>query len=263
MKKIALLLPLALLVACTVERQTHDPHSDLGLLWVKHSAEYQAISRQVYQSATAALPRLIADTSWSALPGQKNASELPPAVILDVDETVVSNVDFQLEHERPFANYKLDEWTRRTDATPVTGVADFVAAARAQGVRVFFITNRPCELVTGNDDPCPQKQSTIDDIIEIGIETDAEHVLLSEEQGWNREKSVRRELIASTHRVIMLVGDDITDFIPCTRSKPAMPCTEGASSESRYNSVAEYTRYWGNGWYILPNPMHGSWTSAM
>ena len=57
--------------------------------------------------------------------------------------------------------------------------------------------------------------------MEIGLATDAEHVLLSEEQGWNREKSTRR------------------------------------------NSVVEHARYWGHGWYILPNPMHGSWTGVL
>jgi len=255
-------MPLALLLGCSAESQTNDPHRDLGLLWVKHSAEYQAISRQVYSSATNALPGFIEDKSWSAMPTQQNAGELPPAIILDVDETVVSNVDFQLEYERPFANHKLDEWTRSVDATPIAGVADFVAAARAQGVTVFFITNRPCELIAGNDDPCPQKQSTIDDIREVGVEADAGHVMLSEEQGWNREKSSRRELIASTHRVIMLLGDDLTDFVACTRSSPRAPCTQAATSQSRQEAVVDYSAYWGHGWYILPNPMHGSWTGA-
>lgn len=262
MKILRFVLPLALLLACTVESQTNDPKHDLGLLWVKHSAEYQALSRQVYRIATAALPGFIADTSWTAMPTQQNAEELPPAIILDVDETVVSNVDFQLEYERPFENHKLDQWTRGVDATPIAGVTEFVAAARAQGVTVFFITNRPCELIDGNDDPCPQKRSTIDDIAEVGIETDAEHVFLSEEQGWNREKSGRRELIAKTHRVIMLLGDDLSDFVACTRTTPRMPCTEAATSQGRQDAVVEYAKYWGHGWYILPNPMHGSWTVA-
>jgi acid phosphatase len=99
--------------------------------------------------------------------------------ILDVDETVVSNIDFQLTFERPFENWKLDEWTRNTAATPIHGVKEFVEAARAAGVTVFFVTNRPCEPIDGIDDPCPQRQSTIDDISEVGIETDADLVFLS------------------------------------------------------------------------------------
>ena len=262
MKILRLVLPLALLLGCSAGSQTNDPQLDLGLLWVKHSAEYHAITRQTYSNATNALPGFIEDKSWSAMPTQQNAGDLPPAIILDVDETVVSNVDFQLEYERPFENHKLDQWTSSVDATPIAGVAEFVAAARAQGVTVFFITNRPCEKIDGNDDPCPQRQSTIDDIREVGIDTDAEHVMLSEERGWTREKSSRREFIAGTHRVIMLFGDDLTDFIACARTPPKAPCTEAATSQSRQDAVIEYAAYWGHGWYILPNPMHGSWTSG-
>ena len=135
-------------------------------------------------------------------------------------------------------------------------------AARAQGVSVFFVTNRPCEPIEGIDVSCPQKRSTIDDITEVGITTDADHVMLSEEQGWNREKSGRRKLIAQTHRVIMLIGDEVGDFMSCVRNSPVDPCTNAANNESRIAAVLENSAYWGHGWYILPNPMHGSWTST-
>ena len=250
------------LSACDNTPAAHDPSKDLGLIWVKQSAEYVANARQVYHSAKMALPGFIEDRSWSALPTQENAGHLPTAIILDVDETVVSNVDFQLTYERPYANWKRDEWTRSTEATPVPGVKEFIDAVRLQGVSVFFVTNRPCELIEGIDDTCSQKRSTIDDISEVGITTDADHVMLSEEQGWNREKSGRRKLIAQTHRVIMLIGDEVGDFLPCMRNRPVAPCTEAANNETRAAAVVEHAAYWGNGWYILPNPMHGAWTNT-
>jgi 5'-nucleotidase (lipoprotein e(P4) family) len=255
-------LPLALLLGCDAQPDSNDPKKDLGLLWVKHSAEYQALSRQAYLTATKDLPVFIEDSAWSALPEQSDAAELPPAIILDVDETVVSNVDFQLDFERPFDNWKLNEWTSRTKAVEVAGVREFIEFARESGVTVFFVTNRPCELIEGVDDPCPQKKSTIDDIAEVGVVTDPEHVMLSEEQGWTREKSTRRLHVAKTHRVIMLFGDDLSDFIPCVRSSPKAPCTNVATQESRAQAVVDNAKYWGRGWYILPNPMHGSWTGA-
>ena len=241
----------------------HDPQRDLGLLWVKHAAEYQAVAKQVYRSATMALPGFVADKSWSAMPGQQDAADLPPAVILDVDETVVSNVDFQLTFERPFANQKLDSWSASVPSTPVPGVRDFVEAARAAGVTVFFLTNRPCEPIAGNDDPCPQKQTTIDDIREAGIPVEKEFISLSGEQpGWDREKLVRREVIARDYRVIMLIGDDLGDFVPCARKKVVDPCTAPGTRASRAAAIEEYDALWGAGWYILPNPMHGSWTTV-
>ena len=88
----ALAAVIFLLTACTTEVSTHVPEKDLGMLWVQHAAEYQAISRQVYGLAERDLARFIADRSWTALPGQTGAEELPPAVILDVDETVINNV---------------------------------------------------------------------------------------------------------------------------------------------------------------------------
>jgi acid phosphatase len=249
--------------ACSTTQAVHDPHKDLGLLWVKHAAEYRALSLQVYQAATLALPGFIEDRSWTVVPGNPDLRDLPPAVILDVDETVVSNVDFQLSFERPFENWKLEAWTAATPATPVPGVAAFVAAARAAGAEVFFVTNRPCEPIEGGPDPCPQKATTVQDILEVGIETDAGHVLLSEEQGWNREKLPRRQHVARTHRVIMLIGDDLGDFVPCVRTKPYPPCTAPATPESRRALVRNHEHLWGNGFYVLPNPMHGSWTSQV
>jgi acid phosphatase len=60
----------------------------------------------------------------------------------------------------------------------------------------------------------------------------------------------------------MLIGDDLGDFVPCIRKRPYTPCTDPATRESRDALVREYRDYWGSGWYMLPNPMHGSWTEA-
>lgn len=245
----------------------HDPAKDLGILWVKHSAEYQAITTQVYRDATGDLPGFIEDKTWNVLTGYVTgygaSSDLPPAVILDVDETVVSNVNFQLTYERPFANHKLDTWAANTPALPISGVKSFVDTARSLGVTVFFVTNRPCQPKAGIDDPCPQQQTTLEGIHEVGLAVDADHVMLSGEQpGWDREKQSRRELIAETHRVIMLIGDDFSDFAPCVRAKPYGSCTAAATRESRAETLERNRALWGNGWYILPNPMHGSWTSV-
>ena len=268
-RTVLFLVPLLALAACATSSPPapaspgHEPTRDLGILWVKHAAEYRAITEQVYRTAEAALPGYIADTAWSAIPGQTGAANLPPAVILDVDETVVSNVDFQLTFERPFANHKLDDWSSHYDSLAIPGVKQFVDAARAAGVTVFFVTNRPCESKAGNSDPCPQKGTTVDDIREVGIAVEPGFVMLSGERpGWDREKLVRRRHIAQTHRVIMLIGDDFGDFVPCARKKVVAPCTAPATKKSRADALKQYDSYWGAGWYLLPNPMHGSWTTV-
>jgi len=248
-------------VSCTSTPVTHSPERDFGLSWVKHAAEYGAITTQVYQAASLALPKFIDDQSWSAMPGQEDAQGLRPAVILDVDETVVSNIDFQISYERPFTNRKMYDFYQENEAIPVPGVIEFIETARQAGVAVFFVTNRPCEPIDDNPDPCPQKRAVLVEIHSLGIDADIAHVMLADEQNWDRAKIARREHIAETHRVIMLIGDDLGDFVPCVRKTLYGPCTEPATKESRRQLVDQYSGYWGNGWYILPGPTHGSWTS--
>ena len=254
---------LVLVSACATQPPAYDPEKDLGMFWVKHAAEYAAVSRQAYGMATRDLPGLIEDTSFTALPGQTDAEGLPTAVILDIDETVINNVDFQIGFERPFENYKLEFWDREHTAQPVPGVIEFVHAARDAGVTIFFLTNRPCEQYEGEDEFCPQKQTVIKGLAELGIAAEPKFVSLADERpDWKREKLVRREHIGENYRIIMVIGDDLGDFVPCARKKVVAPCTEPGTRASRTAALDTYAEYWGHGWYILPNPMHGSWTSV-
>jgi len=256
---------LAVVVTLSACVPSPDGHNgiDRGVLWVRNSAEFEALALQTYSAASDDLEKFIADPTWSALPHQNDAADLPLAIIADVDETIVSNVEFQVSLQPPFKNSKMNTWNNLNAAKPIPGAVEFVARAQNAGVQVFFLTNRPCEKIAGVEDPCRQKAVTIQDLREVGISVDADHVMLANEQlGWDREKSTRRKHIAKTHRVIMLLGDDLGDFIACTREKPLHPCTEGATIASRYAAARELNSYWGEGWYVLPNPMHGSWTTV-
>ncbi len=252
----------AFLFACTSEKSADSgPHP--GILWVRDAAEFDAIAMQAYRAASDDLPRFIADKSWTAMPGQKNYGQLPPAIIFDVDETLISNVGFQEIRVPPFKNSDLDDWNASNTATAIPGAAEFAKLARDQGVELFFVTNRPCEKKPGVSERCPQQTVTVQDINEAGIPADADHVMLANERpDWDREKVIRRNLVAQNYRVIMLVGDDLSDFIPCVRKKVYAPCKEGATVASRQRQTELYSSYWGAGWYVLPNPMHGSWTTV-
>ena len=236
---------------------------DRGVSWVRTAAEFEALSLQAYSAASEDLQKFVDDTSWSALPWQNEAAGLPIAIIADVDETIVSNVEFQVILEPPFKNSVMNTWTDENVAKPIPGAVEFVRKAQDAGVEVFFVTNRPCEKRAGIEDPCPQKAVTLQDLREVGVEVDNDHLMLANEDlGWDREKLSRREHIAETHRVIMLLGDDLGDFISCSRKKPLHPCSESATIASRHAATVEFDSYWGEGWYVLPNPMHGSWTSV-
>ena len=250
------------ITACSTQPEVAD-EPDMAIVWVRDAAEYRAVSRQAYRAASLALPAMIADTNWSALPDQKNANDLPPAVIFDIDETALTNPYFQQSFEPPFTDKKLNDWSMQHDATPVPGVTDFVTLARQSGVEIFFATNRPCIADADANDPCPQKAVVIQDLIEANLPATEGNVSLSgERENWGKEKKIRRDWIAEKYRVIMLFGDDLSDFIPCVRSRNLAPCDDGpATLASREALLEQYAAYWGAGWYILPNPMHGSWTS--
>jgi acid phosphatase len=270
MKSHYVIISALLLAACATpsQRATETPAQtddvDIGIRWVENSAEYQALSVQAFAEARRDLPRLLADPTWTALPGQTNVAGKPPAIVLDVDETVVSNGDYQKTLSyAPYTRFGHFDFMRKNKAVPIRGAAETIEAARAAGVTVFFLTNRACERFDGVDGDCPYEQVTIEDLREAGLDSDPEHVLMAWEQpGWSKEKLNRREHIAKTHRIIMLFGDDFGDFVHCTRAKPLAPCTEAATRASRDAAVDTYAEYWGDGWYILPNPMHGSWTSV-
>ncbi len=256
-----------LLAACATQEPVGETATDaveLGVYWAEHSAEYQAVCAQVYAQARRDLPRLQNDPTWTALPGDQDVAGKPPAIILDVDETVVSNAGYQKTLAyAPYTRFRHFDWMRKNRAVPIRGAAETIDAARAMGIEVFFLTNRACEVFEGVEGDCPAEQVTIDDLQEAGIEADADHVLMAwEEPGWSKEKLHRREHVAKTHRVIMLFGDDYGDFVHCTRAEPLPPCTEPATRASRHAALDTYDEYWGNGWYVFPNPMHGSWTTV-
>ena len=70
-------------------------------LWALTSAEYEAATRTVYESAARSLTEAKRDATWTAaleqrqdLNDPKDQETLKPAVILDIDETVLNNAPY-------------------------------------------------------------------------------------------------------------------------------------------------------------------------
>ena len=88
----------------TKQSATPGAHEDLdGVLWMQTSGEFEAITRQTYRLAESNLGDALVDPSWTASTEQQQMfakkpqelAKLPPAVILDVDETVLNNTQYQ------------------------------------------------------------------------------------------------------------------------------------------------------------------------
>ena len=69
----------------------------MSVLYQQTAAERLAGSIQTFQSAKQALDNALADPTWSAVPGQ-NIQGKKPAIIVDVDETVLDNTAVSYTH---------------------------------------------------------------------------------------------------------------------------------------------------------------------
>ena len=220
------------------------PHETLNaVVWMQQSAEYEAAARQAYAAAQLELNEALADSTRSALPSRGLA--YPGAVILDVDETVLDNSPYQARLVRVDAMFERDSWNawvREEVARPVPGALGFTRAAAAAGVQVFYVTNRSADL----------ELATRNNLVAAGFPvSDAEDVILTrgERPEWSGDKASRREYVQSRYRVLVLVGDDLNDFVTADR----------ATREERAALVEENADRWGRSWILLPNPIYGSW----
>ena len=230
----------------TIERR--DTHEGLdNVSWVQSSAEFWAITSATYNGAQTVLERAIGDKSWSAALEQASGYEtLPAAVILDLDETVLDNSPAQAQLVLERTTYHQDMWSawvEKRAAAAIPGAQSFIAFAEQQGVRVFFVTNRAAS----------EQRATLENLAALGIKASDETVLCSGENGWTSDKTARRAEIAKSYRVLLLVGDDMNDFVATAKLTPPQ----------RVALAKKYADRWGRGWILLPNPMYGSWERAL
>ncbi len=64
------------------------------------------------------------------------------AIVLDIDETVLSNLDHMREWDFGYHPPTWDRWVAAADAPPIEPMREVYRAARAAGVAVFFLTGR-------------------------------------------------------------------------------------------------------------------------
>jgi len=240
-------------------------HNNLNsVLWLQTSAEYQLITSQTYKLANSAIDKALSDKNWSAFPPQKargKYSGLDPAIIMDIDETILDNSPFNAQlilDNKNFNSSVMDAWVSLSNATAISGAVQFVTEAKEKGVKIFYITNRMCKKRESGISPCPQKKDTLQNMNNVGFPkvTDSGELLLRYEQpSWNDDKESRRKFVAKNHRIILMVGDDLGDFIKDVKHYN--------TPERRSLIVGKYESYWGEKWFILPNPAYGSWLKIL
>ncbi len=225
-------------------------------LWMQRAPEYRAITEQVYRLAG---QKLASPAAGSAAIEQQSTpadvlARMPTAVVMDLDETVLDNTVYQARLLRDGAVYEPGSWgtwVMAAEADAVPGAREFIARARKLGHTVFFLSNRDCTTPAATpEDSCPAKTATMKNLVTLGIDTspDPDHLLLRKERPeWNNSsKTPRRSFIASQYRIVALVGDDLGDFVD--------PKTYAGDRE-------RLAPHFGTDWFLLPNPIYGSWTA--
>jgi len=222
-------------------------HSILNAtLYVQSSAEFRAAAIGTYAAARRALDEALADkTRVGAIEETEDGPDQPPAIVVDVDETVLDNTAFEARMIRKGITYDSAEWKKWTAegaATPIPGAAEFLAYAKSRGVTVFYVTNR-------DED---ERQGTRANLQRVGypLVENRETLLLRIDSS---DKSPRRREVAKAYRILLLVGDDFNDFASGVR--------EGTWAD-RNALMEKMSGWWGTRWFMIPNPMYGSWERA-
>ncbi len=226
-----------------------------AVLWMQRSQEYRANALQTWRAAAAQLDRALADRSWTALLPQEGGSQqsarLKPAVVVDVDETVLDNSPYQARLVRNGGSYddvSWDAWVSEGKAGAVPGAVEFAQAAAAKGVTMIYITNRTEHM----------KDVTLANLRRLGFPVAGDDVYLGldkyvpgcEQEG--SEKACRRQLVAQQYRVLMQFGDQLSDFAAI-----------GVNTQAGRDALLQAHQGWfGQRWWMLANPTYGGWEPA-
>lgn len=195
----------------------------MSTLWFQNSEEARQIFEQSYDLAELRLAQNLAALKQ----GQR------PAVILDLDETVLDNSPYEarlIAERENYASESWAEWVREAKADVLPGAADFLQKATDAGVQVFYVSNRRDNLL----------EPTLQNLEDLDLpNAEADYVLLKSNTS---DKTERREEIKETYKVILLIGDQMTDFAEDYQSF--------SDNSALQDSLDRH-------FVLLPNPMYG------
>ena len=237
-----------LLNGCSHQQSRVDTHEILNAaLWTQTSAEYRATTLQAYQLGSANLDRALADTQWTAALEQAgDYTDLPPAIMLDLDQTVLDtsryNARIILQHNSHTREH-FAEWCRQSTAPTIPGAKELIEHATRQGVAVIYVSARREAL----------RDCTTRNLQALGLPLPSRDHLLLNDGTPSTSKTQRRADVAAQYRILLLVGDNLNDFVSDSRTDP----------DTRRALVNEHAARWGREWIILPNPMYGNWEASL
>jgi 5'-nucleotidase (lipoprotein e(P4) family) len=220
--------------------------------WQTQSKEYSFLTRAIYQQAQTSIEQIaLPQTSW--------------VVVMDVDETILDNSQYQVELDVKGDSYSSEtwaQWVQREQATLVPGAAGFIQSVLDKGGKLALVTNRDKSL----------DEHTWRNLQSVGLKLNAENTCLLGRSAQDKnalgktgiinDKDLRRQQVingqadcfkvygdkpnawSEQQSIVMEVGDNIEDF-------------SGVSQETATPDAL--VAKWPTRLILLPNPMYGSW----
>ncbi|MDZ7743852.1 MAG: 5'-nucleotidase, lipoprotein e(P4) family [Bacteroidota bacterium] len=206
----------------------------LATLYQQTAAEKDALCLQAYNWA-----RKVIQNDMKRMGLSKKQ-----AVIVDIDETVLNNSPYEAECILSGINYpeRWEEWLEAAEAQPLSGAVDFLSYASENGYEVFYITNRQ-EIY---------REATLSNLQKFNFpNANDEHLMMRTESS---SKDARRKKVAENYRIVLLMGDNLSDFATIFDQKTV---------EERIELVSENKEKFGFEYIALPNAMYGAWLEAL
>lgn len=229
-------------ISCTVRiSQTEGLSTDItksgklwASLWQQRAAEYDALCFQAYNIARLRLDKSVAE-----------GRPKPLAIVTDIDETVLDNSPnavHQALQGKDFEQEAWYKWTSKAACDTIPGSASFFKYAASRGVAVFYITNRDER----------EREATLKNLKKYGFpNADNEHLLLKQATSG---KESRRTTVLKTHEIILLIGDNLSDFTSLFDKKP---------EQERMKVTQTQSENFGKLFIVLPNATYGDWENAI
>lgn len=211
----------------------------MAMAWKQTAAEYRALYHQGFN-----LARLRVELALA----QKQDGTLPLAIISDVDETLLLANDYWgylIEQEQDFFDDAIwDRWVAENRAVASPGALEFLEFCVANGVEIFYVTNR--------DQGDSTVQLALDNLNAVGFPSvDRAHLRVLRETS-NKEQV--QQQIREDHEVVVLLGDNLNDFARRYYS---------TDLEQRLSLMEEDRERYGRDYILFPNPTDGHWIRAI
>jgi 5'-nucleotidase (lipoprotein e(P4) family) len=222
----------------------------LATLWTQRSVEFKGNAMTVYALGKIRLDQALADKKWTAAPVEQKGDyqNLPPAVVLDLDETVLDNSAYQVWTIKAGTSFSLKTWNEFCAAQiskAIPGSVEFTKYAESKGVKVFYVSNR--DVVTEKD--------TRENMEKLGYPMGGNvdtFLMQNEQKEWGSKKGTRRAFLAKDYRILLEFGDNFGDFDDRYSSPEA----------DRLKFFDENKDRWGREWLVIANPTYGSFDAA-